>query len=204
MIKVSVVLANDNFPFYSRCHFSLHPKVKIASTPVKVKIFTQKLCYYNRFKEADIVGGCNAKSWPIQRLTLHLVIHPRSEHFSHQFSRMLSRNTSTLLFPLICVSISPFLKFLPPHFPECLVFPPATKSHLPVAVCFWSLLGLQWIKSLVFFVPGKLERPVSAPWSWEEEHLACILPFVSVKSTKQINTKPQNKQIKKKHLPAEG
>lgn len=172
-------------------------KLNMASSPVKVKIFPQDLCYDNRIKAANIVGGCNAKSWPIQHLTLHLVIHSKSEHSPVSSLECCSRNTPTLLFPLICVSVFPFLKFLPSHFPECPAFPPATKFHLPVAVSFWSLLGLQWIKSLAFFVPGNLERPVSGPWSVEEEHLACILPFVSVKSTKQINTKPQNKQIKK-------
>ena len=38
------------------------PELNIAATPVKVKIFTQDLWYYIRFKEADVVGGCDAKA----------------------------------------------------------------------------------------------------------------------------------------------
>lgn len=97
------------------------PELNIALNPVKVKIFTQNLWYNNRFKEADVVGRCKAKSWPIEHQTLHLVILPKSEHAPNQFSRMLpQKHPLTIVFSLhldLCfslseISASPFSRML--------------------------------------------------------------------------------------------
>lgn len=165
------------------------PEVTIPPNPVNA--LTQNLWYYIRSEE-----GCDAESWPYRIRYAPCCPFPGWASSPSSLPECCPRNTpnTALLSPsaslLSETSVSP-LSRVPCFTPE------AAKSHPPLSVYFEAfgvcdesspLPSLFWElgKASLYFL--ELEGRTSGL-----HFLVCF-----VKSTKQINTEPQNKQRKKK------
>lgn len=150
------------------------PEVSILPNPVKA--FSQNLWYYNRSQEADVTEGCNPESWPIQHQECHSIVYSKSEDIPHPAPQNVAPEipSNTFLASLSASLLFPFWHFYLPIFLGILFSPRSYEAPPPFVGILLKPSGSAMNQVPCLLCSGNWERPVSAPWSWEEEHLAFI------------------------------
>lgn len=128
---------------------------------------------------------------------MHLVVHSKGEHPPHPVLQNAALETPPILLFFLHLRLY-FLKLLSPHFPGYPVFPQKPPSPILLCRCTFEAFGVCDKSSpypSLFWELGKASL-YFLELGGRTSGLHFLVSFV--KSTKQINTEPQNKQRKKK------